>query len=78
MVRANLELDDQTNRVLNIVKAQHGLNDKSEALNLIVHEFEQEIMEPELRPEFIEKMKRIQEQKAIKIGSVEQLRKRYS
>ncbi|MBI5332211.1 MAG: DUF2683 family protein [Candidatus Aenigmarchaeota archaeon] len=65
MVRANLELDEQTNRVLNIVKAQHGLKDKSEALNLIVHEFEQEIMEPELRPEFIKKMKKIQEQKAI-------------
>lgn len=33
--------------------------------------------EPELRPEFIEKMKRIQKQKPIKIGTLENLRKRF-
>ena len=67
MVRANLELDERTNKILNIVKAQNGLNDKSEALNLIVHEFEEEIMEPELRPEYIEKLKKSIKSKSIPV-----------
>ena len=34
-------------------------------------------MEPELRPEFIEEMKRIKKEKYIYIGTADDLRKRY-
>jgi len=49
-------------------KAKYGLNDKSQAINLMAQQFEAEVMEPELRPEFIKKMKRIMKKgKVIKV-----------
>ena len=77
MVQALIELDENTNRVLNIVKAKYGLKDKSEAINIMAEEYNESVMEPELRPEYIKKALRIQKQPAIKVGTVENLRKRY-
>jgi hypothetical protein len=59
MVKAIVKIDERTNRVLNILKAKYGLNDKSQAINLMAQQFEAEVMEPELRPEFIKKMERV-------------------
>ena len=67
MVQALVQIDDNTNRVLNVVKAKYGLNDKGKAIELVVDKFIQSEDEPELRPEFIEKMKRVQKQKSIKV-----------
>lgn len=67
MVQALVEFDDNTNRVLNIVKAKYGLKDKSEAIKFVVTEYIEYKNEPELRPEFIKKMEEIQKQKSIKI-----------
>ena len=76
MVQAIINISEKANRVINIVKAKHGLKDKSEAINIMAEEYEQSIMEPELRPEFIRKIKRIEKKgKFIKYGSVEALRK---
>ena len=52
MVQAVINIDERTNRVLNIVKAKFGLKDKSEAINLVVIEYEQTSLEPELRPKY--------------------------
>ena len=54
MVKAIVELDEHSNRVINVVKAKYGLKDKSEAIEKIVTGYEQEILEPEFRPEFVE------------------------
>ena len=35
-------------------------------------------LEPELKPEYIKKLKRIEKQEAIDVGTAEDLRKRYS
>ena len=67
MVQAMVQISKEANQILNIVKAKHNLKDKSEAINLVVIEFGGEILEPELRPEFIEKMKRIQLEPTVKI-----------
>jgi len=67
MVKAIVDLDDHANRVINIVKAKYGLQDKSEAINTITKQYEEEILEPELRPEFIEKLKKIEKQPTKKI-----------
>ena len=67
MVQALVQIDDNTNRVLNVVKAKYGLNDKGKAIELVVNKYIEEEAEPELRPEFIEKMKKIQKQKSIKV-----------
>ena len=67
MVQALVQLDEKTNRVLNVVKAKYGLKDKGEAIIFITKEYEEEILEPELRPEFVEKIRRISKQKSIRV-----------
>ena len=76
MVQAIIDIEDNTNRVLNIVKAKFGLKDKSEAINTMAKQYEESILEPELRPEYIEKAKKIMRQKKIHVGTVANLRKR--
>jgi hypothetical protein len=77
MVQAIINIDDDTNRVLNIIKAKYGLKDKSAAINKMAAEYEDVILEPELKPEYIEKLKKIQKQEVIEVGTVENLRTRY-
>lgn len=67
MVQALVEIDDNTNRVLNVVKAKYELNDKGEAIEFLVGRYVEQEEEPELKPEFIGKMKRIQKQKSIRV-----------
>jgi len=59
MVQAMININERTNRVLNVVKAKFGLKDKSEAINLVVGEYEQTALEPELRPEYRSKIVQI-------------------
>lgn len=77
MVQAIINIDERTNRVLNIIKAKYGLKDKSAAIVKMAQEYEEEILEPELKPEYIEKLKKIEKQETIEVGTVENLRKRY-
>ncbi len=56
MVQAMINIDEKANRVLNIVKAKYGLKDKSEAINVVVEEYEEYFLEPELRPEYKKKI----------------------
>ncbi len=76
MVKAIINIDDKTNRVLNIVKAKYGLKDKSSAIELVTKQYEEELLEPKLRPEYIEKAKRIMAQDAVDVGTVDNLRER--
>ena len=67
MVTAIINVSEQTNRVLNIVKAKFCLNDKSQAIEMMAKEYDEKILEPELRPDYIEKAQRIMGQKAIAV-----------
>lgn len=53
MPKAVIELSEHANRVVNIVKAKEGLTGKSQAIERIVEEYEQNILDPTLRPEFV-------------------------
>ncbi|RZN15143.1 MAG: DUF2683 domain-containing protein [Methanosarcinales archaeon] len=75
MVQAIIDIEDETNRVLNMVKAKFGLKDKSQAINVMAKQYEQEILEPQLRPEYIEKLQKIKKEKGIRFKSVKELRK---
>ena len=75
MVQAIINISEKANRVINIVKAKHGLKDKSEAINVMAEEYEQEIIEPQLRPEYIKKLQKIQKQKAMPFKNMDELRK---
>ena len=67
MVNALIKLDENTNRVLNVVKAKYGFKDKGEAVEFIVERYIEIEDEPELKPEFIEKIREIEKQKNIKV-----------
>jgi len=68
MVQAMINISEQANQILNIVKAKYNLNDKSEAIELVMKEYGKELLEPELRPEYVEKLKRIQKEPTIKVN----------
>jgi hypothetical protein len=75
MVQAMINISPEANHILNIIKARHNLKDKSEAIVKIVLDYGKEIMEPELRPEFIEKIKKIERKgRFVGFNSVEKLK----
>ena len=69
MVQALVELDENANRVLNIVKAKFGLKDKSEAIKTLVDYYIENEGEPELRPDFIERIKKSEKGKFVKVSN---------
>lgn len=75
MVQAVINIPEETNRVLNIVKAKFGLKDKSQAIKMVVDTYESNFLEPELRPEFIERVNKIQSQPFTKYNDIKELEK---
>lgn len=75
MVQNIIDLGEREDRVLNIVKAKFGLKTKSEAISLVTKVYENSFLEPELRPEYVEKLNKIRKGKYIKLGSIDDLRK---
>jgi hypothetical protein len=67
MVQALVQFNENTNRVLNIVKAKYELKDKGEAIQFVVSRFIESENEPELRPEFIKKIEEIKKQDSIRV-----------
>ena len=67
MVQALVTLNENINRVINIVKAKYDLKDKSEAIEFIVKKYIEVEGEEELHPEFIEKIKKIKKEKNIRV-----------
>ncbi|MFW6283725.1 MAG: DUF2683 family protein [Minisyncoccales bacterium] len=77
MVQAIIKIDNDTNRILNIIKAKYGLKDKSQAIDRLAKQYREEILEPQLRPEYIETAQSIEKEQPIKIGTLENLKQRY-
>ncbi len=75
VVNAMIKISDQANQILNIVKARHNLKDKSEAIEYVALSFGEDLLEPALRPEYIEKLKVIKKGKGIGFSSITELRK---
>ncbi len=75
MVQSIIDLSENEDRILNIVKAEHGLKNKSQAVAFIAKKYEDAFLEPELRPEFVLKLSKIKKEKGIKFSSVDELRR---
>lgn len=60
MVQAIINLEEHEDRVLTIVKGKYGFKNKSEAIKFVIDKFEEEILEPQLRPEYVEKIHKIE------------------
>lgn len=75
MIQAMIEIPDEVNHILNIVKAKHNLKTKSEAIARIVAEYGTEMLEPELKPEYLKKLEKIEKEKGIPFKSINELRR---
>ena len=75
MVQNIIEIGEREDRVLNIVKAKFGLKNKSEAVAIIAQTYEESFLEPELRPEYLEKLQKIRKRKYFKFDSIDDLKK---
>ena len=75
MVQAMIEIPEEANQILNIIKAKYNLKTKSEAIAKIVIECGGSILEPELRPEYLDKLKRIEKETGIPFKNITELRK---
>lgn len=56
MNTAMITFEDVSSRIVNTIKGQYGLKNKSQAVNLIVKQYANELMELELRPEFVKRL----------------------
>ena len=73
MTKAIIDLSERANRVVNIVKAMEGLKGKSEAIQRIVEEYEEHILDPPFRPEFVKDVQRIRKgpfRRITKLGNL--------
>ncbi len=77
MVKAIVEIDEEANSVINILKAQYGLKDKSQAINEMARQYKALVLESGIRPEYLKELERIQREPIIRIGSITDFRKRY-
>lgn len=75
MVQALITIDNNTNRVLNVIKAKFDLKDKGQAIKFLTDKYVKE--EPDLRPEYIAKMKKIMNEPHIEFKSIKEFEKRY-
>lgn len=77
MVKAIVEIDEETNKLLNTLKAQYSLKDKSQAINKLAVEYRELVLESGIKPEYMKKWRRVQKEKILRIGTVKDFRKRY-
>jgi hypothetical protein len=75
MVQTIIDIDENEDRILNIVKARYGLKNKSQAVALIAKIYGESFLEPELRPEYLEKLMKIDKEKGIPFRNITELRK---
>ena len=77
MVKAIVEIDEEANEVINLLKAQYRLNDKSEAINEMAMQYKALVLESPIRPEYEAGEEKIREEPIIRIGSITDFKKRY-
>ena len=77
MVKAIVEIDEEANKVINLLKAQYGLNDKSEAINEMAKQYKALVLESSIRPEYLARLQKIREEPIIRVGNITDFKKRY-
>ena len=67
MVKAIVNINEDANRIINIVKAKENLKDKSDAINLILSIYGKEMLEPKLRPDFFKEVLSAQNEDVVEV-----------
>lgn len=74
MVQALVSLGKHEDRVLTIIKGKYGLKTKSEAINFVIEKFEEELLEPQLKPVYAKKLLSLEKNGKFKKHSLKSLR----
>lgn len=77
MVQTLLSLTRREDMVVNIIKGKFGLRNKNDAIRLMINKYEQESLEPALRPEYAAELKAAMGQKGIRFKSMEDFDKHF-
>jgi len=75
MVQSIIDISENEDRILNIVKAKYGLKNKSQAISIVLNIYQDSFLEPQLRPEYLEKLNKIKKEKGIPFKNINELRK---
>ncbi len=74
MTTATISIPEYEDRILNIIKAKYGFKNKEQTIIFLLKEYEKQL-EPEIRPEYLGKLKKIEKEGYGKtLSSVEELR----
>ena len=71
MTQAFISLTEESNRLLNVVKAKHNLKDKSAAVEVVIEHYVECEGEPDLKEEFIERIKKAEKGRFIRVDDFE-------
>jgi hypothetical protein len=77
MVKAIVNISDEANRIINIIKAEYGLRDKSEAIDRMAEDYEELVFEPRVKASYLKKLDRIRKERTVKVGTIKDFEKKY-
>ena len=75
MIQNIIKISEGKDKILNIVKAQQGFQNKSQAIEFVLEIYADSFLETELRPEFIDRLRNIQQEKGIPFKNIDELRR---
>ncbi len=76
MIKALVMFNEDEDQLLNLMKAKYRLRNKNDALRLFLKKYGENELEPELRPEYLRKIRKIEKEGYGKtFNSIEELRK---
>ena len=76
MAQNIFRIGEREEKILGIVKAQHGLKNKNQAIEFILRVYGENFLEPEIRPEYLKRLQKIEKEGYGKtFASIEELRK---
>ena len=77
MVRLLINISGNTNRILSTIKVQFRLKDRSAAINKLAEEYGELVSERKVKASYLKKLKAIEKEPIIKIGTLKDFEKRY-
>lgn len=77
MVKAIVDIDEEANRVINVIKAQYDFKDKSQAINELARQYKALILESGVRPEYLRRLEKIRSEPIIRVGNAKEFKDRY-
>jgi hypothetical protein len=77
MVQTLLNLTSKEDMVVNVIKGKFGLRNKNDAIRLIINKYEEELLEPQLKPEYTKKLRASMSEKGVRFKSMDAFDKHF-